>query len=74
MSFPEISSRGGIATTNSISIQNILLSNHMSQDGVANLDSMVEAAIEASSQEREERNKTLNITRSTSRRQKLQVQ
>ena len=54
MSFSEINSRGGIATTNSTRIQNILLSYHISQDDVANLVSMVEAAVEASSQERED--------------------
>ena len=52
ISFPEISSRGGIATTNSTSIQNILLSNCMSQDDPANMDSILEASIEDTSQER----------------------
>ena len=57
MSVPEIGIRGGIAATNSTSIQNISLSNFMSQDDVARLDSMIETAIEATSQETEE-NKT----------------
>ena len=53
MYFPEISSRGGVVTTNFTSIQNILLSNCMSQDDVTNLDSMVEEAVETTYQERE---------------------
>ena len=56
MSFPTISSRGGLADTNSTStkINNILLSFYITKDDVANLDNMVEAVVEATSQEREE--------------------
>ena len=54
MSFPEISSRGGLATTNSTSINNIRFGRCMGQDDVANLDSMVEAVVEAITQQREE--------------------
>ena len=54
MSFPEISSRGGLAATISTSINNILFGSCMSQDDVLNLDTMVAAAVEATSQEREE--------------------
>ena len=59
MSFPTISSRGGLAATNSTStkINNILLSFDITKDDVANLDNMVEAVVEASSQEREEKKK-----------------
>ena len=57
MSFFEISSRGGLAATNSTSEsvnKNILLSFNMTQDDVANLDDRVAAAVEASTQELEE--------------------
>ena len=51
MSFFEISSRGGLAATNSTSEsvnKNILLSFNMTQDDVLNLDSRVAAVVEAS--------------------------
>ena len=57
MSFPEISSRYGITATDSTSIKNILLSFSISQDNIANLDSMVEAAVETTSQKMEENKK-----------------
>ena len=72
MSFPEIGIRSGIAATNSTSIQNISLSNFMSQDDVARLDSMIETAIEATSQETEE-NKTKKQEQLEASRKKLCV-
>ena len=56
MSFPEISSRGGLAATNSTSecVNKSLFGSFMSQDEVANLDSMVEVSVETATQERKE--------------------
>ena len=58
MSFSEISSRGGITTTNFTCIQNILLSNYMSQYDLANIDSMLQAAVDTTSKEREEKERS----------------
>ena len=57
MSFDEISSRGGLAATNSTSTNfknKLLLSFNMTQDDVLNLDTRVAAAEMARSQELEE--------------------
>ena len=57
MSFFEISSRGGLAATNSTSEsvnKNILLSLNMSQDDVLKLDNSVAESVEARTQELEE--------------------
>ena len=56
MSFPAISSEGGLSATNSTSsnINNILFGSCMSQDDVLNLDNRVAADVEASTQELEE--------------------
>ena len=49
MSFPAISSRGGLAANNStrLTINNILFGSCMSQDEVLNLDNKVATTVEA---------------------------
>ena len=75
MFFFEISSRGGLAATNSTSesVKNILLSFNMTQDDVLNLDNRVAAAVEATIQEREDnrrkkQEKAADLTREGNRK------
>ena len=71
MPFPNISSRGGLVANNSTIIQNNLLRFNMSQDDVADLNNMLEAALEATSkgweENRRKKNEHLEASRKESR-------